>query len=163
MHVFCFSLAFIPVHSCNVQAINAMGRSDIFLKLEIIKKSYGIALLIIAVTCFDSPMAIAMTGLLSTLISWFVNAFPNKKLIGYSYKEQLQDILPVLFVSLVMYGGVRLVGGWCDAAQLAVPVILIVQIVTGVAFYLLLSWMLKLQSFTVILGLCGKVLKKGTK
>ena len=160
MQVFCFSLAFIPVHSCNVQAINAMGRSDIFLKLEIIKKSYGIALLVIAVTCFDSPMAIAMTGLLSTLISWFVNAFPNKKLIGYSYKEQLQDILPVLFVSLVMYGGVRLVGGWCEAAQLADPVILIVQIVTGVAFYLLLSWMLKLQSFTVILGLCGKVLKK---
>ena len=38
MQIYCFSLAFYPVHSCNLQAINAMGRSDIFLKLEIIKK-----------------------------------------------------------------------------------------------------------------------------
>lgn len=160
MQVFCFSLAFIPVHSCNVQAINAMGRSDIFLKLEIIKKAYGIALLVIAVFCFESPMAIAMTGLISTLISWFVNASPNKKLIGYSYAEQLQDILPVLFVSLVMYGVVRLVGNWCEAAQLMDVVILVVQIITGIASYLLLSWILKLQSFTALLELCRKLLKK---
>ena len=160
MQVFCFSLAFIPVHSCNLQAINAMGRSDIFLKLEIIKKTYGIAILAIAVFCFDSPMAIAVTGLISTLIGWLVNASPNKKLIGYSYREQLQDILPVLFVSLAMYGAVRVVGRWCEAAQLIDLVTLVIQIATGVASYLLLSWILKLQSFVTILELGRKVLQK---
>lgn len=160
MQVFCFSLAFIPVHSCNLQAINAMGRSDIFLKLEIIKKTYGIGILAIAVFCFDSPMAIAVTGLISTLIAWLVNASPNKKLIGYSYREQLQDILPVLFVSLAMYGVVWVVGRWCEAAQLIDLVTLVIQIVTGVGTYLLLSWILKLQSFVTILELGRKVLRK---
>ena len=160
MQVFCFTLAFIPVHSCNVQAINAMGRSDIFLKLEIIKKAYGIALLLIAVIFFDSPMAIAMTGLISTWISWFVNAFPNKKLIGYSYKEQLQDILPVLLVSIAMYGTVWVIGRWCTSVQLASLAVLIVQIVAGVAIYLGLSWIFKLQSFAALLEMARKVLHK---
>lgn len=49
MQIYCFTFAFWPVHTSNLQAINAMGRSDIFLKLEIIKKSYGLIALVIAV------------------------------------------------------------------------------------------------------------------
>lgn len=160
MQIYCFTMAFYPIHSCNVQAINAMGRSDIFLKLEIVKKVYGIAVLAIAVFCFDSPMAIAASGLISTCISWLINALPNKKLIGYTYREQLRDVLPVLFVAVAMYGVVLAVGQLCDSAQLMDIVILVVQIGTGVASYLLLSWMFKLQSFRALLGLAGKILKK---
>ena len=87
--LFCFSFAFWPVQTCNLSAINAMGRSDIFLKLEIIKKSYGMAVLIIAVVFFNTPLAIAATGLVTALLSCFVNAFPNKKLINYSFKKQI--------------------------------------------------------------------------
>ena len=73
LRIFCFSFAFWPVHTCNLQALNATGRSDVFLKLEIIKKSYGIITLIIAVICFNTPLAIAATSLITTLISCFVN------------------------------------------------------------------------------------------
>lgn len=159
MQIYCFTMAFYPIHSCNVQAINAMGRSDIFLKLEIIKKVYGIAVLAIAVFCFNSPMAIAVSGLISTCISWLINALPNKKLIGYTYREQLQDVLPVLFVAVAMYGVVLAAGQMCVSAQLIDIVILVVQIITGVVSYLLLSWVFRLQSFRALLGLAGKILK----
>ena len=143
LQVYCFSQAFYPIHSCNVQAINAMGRSDLFLKLEIIKKCYGIVALAIAVFCFDSPLAIAMTGLITTWISWFVNAFPNKRLIGYSYKEQIFDLFPILFMALGMCGLVLLVGSWCQRAGMLPLVTMIVQIIVGVAVYLVLSMILK--------------------
>ena len=81
MQVYCFTLAFYPVHSCNLQAINAMGRSDLFLKLEIVKKMVGMMLLVIGVVCFDTPLAIAMTGLVGIWTGWLINSFPNKELI----------------------------------------------------------------------------------
>lgn len=160
MQVYCFTLAFYPVHTCNLQAINAMGRSDLFLRLEIIKKIYGIAALVIAIICFDSPLAIAMTGLINTLISWFVNSFPNKKLIGYSYKEQILDIVPLLFMSLGMYGLVLMAGTWCASHGLAATMILVIQVVVGVAVYLIMSLLVKPRSFAVLLGMIKEIFRK---
>lgn len=64
----CLSLAFYLVHTSNLQAINAMGRSDMFLKLELIKKGIGLVALVIAVAFFDSPIAmcavVLMVGML---------------------------------------------------------------------------------------------------
>lgn len=160
MQVYCFSLAFYPVHSCNLQAVNAMGRSDLFLKLEIIKKSYGIVTLAIAVFCFDSPLAIAATGLITTWISWLVNAFPNKKLIGYSYKEQIFDIFPILFMALGMCAVVLLVGRWCQIARMMTIIIMIVQIVAGVLVYWAMSLLIRPRPFTVLMEQLREMLGK---
>lgn len=142
MRLFCFSFAFWPVHTCNLSAINAMGRSDIFLKLEIIKKTYGIAVLIAAVVFFNTPLAIAGTGLVTTWISIFVNAFPNKKLIDYSFTEQIKDLLPSFLISLAMFAVVILIG------KLAIPAfpLLFLQFVSGVAVYFVLSKMIKSEA-----------------
>lgn len=152
MQVYCFSLAFYPVHSCNLQAVNAMGRSDLFLKLEIIKKSYGIAALVIAVFCFDSPLAIAATGLFTTWISWFVNSFPNKKLIGYSYKEQILDLFPILFMALGMCVVVLMVGKWCQMMGLLTVLTMVLQIIVGVAVYAVISVLIKPKPFRLLLN-----------
>lgn len=157
IQVYCFSLAFWPVHSCNLQAINAMGRSDIFLKLEIIKKSYGLLALIIAVAFFESPLAIAMTGAVTALLSFFVNAFPNKKLIGYSYFEQVRDILPSFFAALTMCASVLLVG----LLPLNTILLLILQILTGVFVYVLISVMFKFKSFYFLLNTIKSLKNKG--
>lgn len=156
LRIYCFTLAFYPVHSCNLQAINAMGRSDIFLKLEIFKKIQGIALLIIAVFCFDSPIAIAMTGIYSTCINCFANAFPNKKLIGYSYFEQVKDFLPSLTASVLMCGCVLAV----ELLGLSDIVTLILQIVTGIALYIAISAMIGLAPFKMLLNLLKGFLNK---
>jgi len=160
LQIYCFSFAFYPVHSCNLQAINAMGRSDIFLKLELIKKGYGIAVLAVAVFCFDSPVAIAATGLITTWIGWFVNAYPNKKLIDYSYKEQIIDMFPSLLRALAMFGCVLLAGRWCKAVAMADIVIIAIQIVIGVGVYLILSIVTKSKQFYFLLEQGRKLLKK---
>lgn len=160
LQIYCFSFAFYPVHSCNLQAINAMGRSDLFLKLELIKKGYGIATLTIAVFCFDSPIAIAATGLITTWIGWFVNAFPNKKLIGYSYKEQIADLIPSLLMALTMFAGVLLVGHWCKTAAMIDIFTVAIQVVAGVVVYVALSIITKSKPFYLLLEQGRKILKK---
>lgn len=149
LQIYCFTLAFYPVHTSNLQAINAMGRSDIFLKLELVKKGISICMLLVAVFCFQSPVAIAVSGALGTLASSFINAWPNKKLIGYSFGEQMLDILPSFMVSVVMLGAVLLVGmqGW------GTIVTLMVQILVGIMVYVILSAALRLAPFRMLLKL----------
>jgi hypothetical protein len=77
-----------------------LGRSDIFLKLEVIKKIIGLSILGISV--FYGVYAIALGEVLFGIIASFINAYPNKKLLGYSYKDQCNDIMPSLLLSLVM-------------------------------------------------------------
>lgn len=156
MQIYCFSLAFYPVHSCNLQAINAMGRSDIFLKLEIVKKCIGISALIIAIACFDSPIAIALTGAVTTVISCFINAYPNKKLIGYSYVEQMRDILPSFIAALAMFVCVSFIG----KLEIGVLILLILQIMAGVLVYLAISVIFKITPFTKLLEYIGNTTRK---
>lgn len=156
LQIFCFTMAFYPVHSSNLQAINAMGRSDIFLKLEIIKKIMGISVLAVAVFAFDTPIAIAASGILTTLLSFLINAFPNKKLIGYSYLEQIKDILPSLLLAAAMCLTVLLL----QNLPFAPILVLIIQIAAGMVFYVGLSALLKLQPFLQLLQMLKKFLKK---
>lgn len=149
MQIYCCTCAFLPVHTSNLQAINAMGRSDIFLKLEIVKKIQGIAVLLIAIFCFESPLAIAVSGLITTITSSFINAYPNKKLIGYSYVEQMKDILPSLLAAMLMCGAVMLV----ELLNLSDLVMLALQVLLGVALYIGLSIALRLEPFRVLLGM----------
>jgi len=156
MQIYCFTLAFYPVHSCNLQAINAMGRSDIFLKLEIIKKIYGTAALVFAVICFDSPIAIAMTGMVTTLISCFVNASPNKKLVNYSYFEQFRDIAPAFCLSALTFAAVYAI----SLVPMNSFLLLGLQIVAGVVFYLALSVIFKPRAYKMLLEFLKKKVRK---
>jgi hypothetical protein len=133
-----------------------MGRSDVFLKLEIIKKAYAIALLVIALVFFDSPIAIVATGIVSTIISTFVNAAPNKKLIGYSYWEQLLDIMPSFALSVVMLVIVCAIG----QLSLAPIIVMLIQIPVGVTVYIVGSALFKIKPFITILSTVKASLQK---
>src|SRR5699024_10007551 len=100
LQLFCISYTFIPIHTANAQAINALGRSDIFLKLEVIKKIIGLSLLVISIRW--GVYAIALSMVISSVISSFINAYPNKDLLKYSIKEQWIDIIPSLIISSIM-------------------------------------------------------------
>lgn len=131
LQICCIDFAFYPIHTANLQAINAMGRSDVFLKLEIIKKSYGIAILCVTVFCFEGVLPIVWGAVVSTVISSFVNAFPNKKLIHYGYWEQIRDILPPIVMSLTMFLAVSALG----RLPLGNLPLLLVQVAAGVVLY----------------------------
>jgi O-antigen/teichoic acid export membrane protein len=148
----CIDYALYPIHTNNLSAINAKGRSDVFLKLEIIKKSYGLAILLISVLCFDGVMAIAWGGVISSAVSAAVNAHPNRSLIRYGFLEQLHDILPTILISLVMFGVVYAM----NTLALPASVLLILQVIAGAAVYGGLSMLFKVESMQLI----GQVAKK---
>lgn len=156
IQIYCFSFAFYPVHSCNLQAINAIGRSDLFLKLEILKKSYGLVALIIAVVFFKSPVAIAMTGVITTVLSFFVNAFPNKKLIDYSYLEQAKDILPSLIISAFLFFCVWIL----SKIKINLIFLLLIQVFSGIFIYLIISNIFKITPYKKVEVIIKNHLKK---
>lgn len=145
LQIFCFSYALMPIHTSNLQAINAMGRSDIFLKLESIKKVIG--LIILGVSLPFGVYGIALGEVVSGIISTFVNAYPNKQLLGYSYKEQLLDIMPSFIIAIVM-GSVVYTLKFLD---LTVWKLLILQIVVGGAIYIGLAKLFKIECLNYLI------------
>lgn len=113
IQVFCIAYSFIPFHSCNLQAINAMGRSDIYLKLELFKDVAGIIFLLIAVIAFESVFAIALSFLGYYLFATFINAFPNRELLAYSYREQLIDVAPTYLLCILSAAISCVAGSYC--------------------------------------------------
>ena len=99
---------------------------------------------------------IAMTGVFTSLISCFINASPNKKLVGYSYLEQMKDILPSLLIAAVMFGAVLCV----ELLRLDNLVTMVVQVAVGVVVYIGLAALLRLEPFRFLLNLLKKKLKK---
>lgn len=145
LQIACISQAPLPIFSPNIQAVNAMGRSDITLKTEIIKKIFGITVVLLSMNI--SVMAVALSGILYTLFSIVVDVFPNRKLIRYGYTEQLSDIAVPLIMSVLM--GVCI--WFVKFLNFSVWLDLIVRIVVGISVYLLLSVLFKSDSLQYIL------------
>lgn len=100
LRIFCCIYALWPVHTANLNAIKALGRSDIYLKVEIIKCT--ISLIILAATVQMGVMAMAIGVMLSSLISMVINTYPNRKLLNYTVLEQMKDILPTILLTAAM-------------------------------------------------------------
>ena len=148
LQMYCFVYALLPIHTTNLQALNGMGRSDLFLKLELIKKSYGTCFILFAAFVFKDVYLMVGLYMVSGVISTFVNAWPNKKVIGYSYAEQLRDISPAFVLSAVA-GGAAL---WCGSL-IAVPFARILAEATVMAIvYLGLAAALRLEAFTYMVS-----------
>ena len=154
LRVFCFSYAFWPIHTANLNAINALGRSDLFLKLEIIKKI--VVLLATLSTMFISVKAMACSVLVTAILGQMINSWPNKKLMDYSYFEQVKDMLPQIILSFVMGVSVycvRFIG-------LADIFTLLIQIPSGVLIYWLLSKLLHIDSYEFLIDTVRGLLNK---
>ena len=142
IQVVCISSMFDIVAAGNCETIKAMGRSDIFLKIEIAKKSGYMITLVLFLFLSNSPQILAISMLVCTVIQVVINSIPNVKLIGYKVRHQLADLLPNLVLSLIMCGSVIAMG------YLPVtPIIgLVIQIATGVGIYVLLAFITRNRS-----------------
>lgn len=141
LRIHCMVYLFYPVHTANLNAVAAQGRSDIFLKLEAAKKIAGVAVLLF--TMWISVRAMAYGMLVTSILSQVINAWPNKKLLEYRYLEQLKDIMPAVFLAAVMGACISFV----PLAGLPDMAVLLIQVVLGAAIYLAGSAVLKLDSF----------------
>ena len=154
IRIFCLVYAFWPVHTTNLNAIMAMGRSDMYLRLQVIKKLFGFVVLIISMQI--SVMAMAYGMLITTSFSQIVNAWPNKKLLNYSFIDQIKDIMPQIILSIVM-GGVVYSIQFISLNQL---VILILQIIVGMNFYIIGSVFFHVDSFKYIQNIIKNYMKR---
>ena len=158
MVIFCITYMFWPVHTANLNAIKAMGRSDLFLTLEIIKKLVGISAILI--TFRISIMAMAYSLLVTSVLSQIINSWPNKKLMNYGYLEQLKDILPGIGLAMFMGGCVYCI----NFLNLNNWLTIIIQVPLGVAIFIGFSALFKLEAFSYCLNTAkpfiNKVLKR---
>ena len=154
MRIFCFTLAFHPIHTANLKAIVAMGRSDLNLYLEIIKKVVGLTAVLI--TMWISVEAMAYSLLVTSILSQIINAWPNRKLLGYNYLEQIKDILPQIGLSLIMGAIVYCV----TFLKLSDIVTLLIQVPLGAVIYITLSQLFRVDSFTYMLDVLKSFRKK---
>ncbi len=145
LRIFCFTYAFYPIHTANLNAIKAMGRSDLFLKLEIIKKVMGMVVLLS--TMWFGVMTMAYSLLLTSILSQLINSWPNRKLLDYRYSEQFKDMLPQILLSLTM-GAIVYCVSFLHLSDIAT---LCIQVPLGAAVYCLGSWLFKLESFEYVL------------
>ena len=164
--IFCIVYAFYPIHTANLNAIKALGRSDLFLKLEIIKKIVSLG--IILVTMWYGPLWLAIGSIVGSALSQIINTWPNRKLLGYKYHEQIMDIFPYISLSVVMAIIVYCIGN----LNINNIIVLIIQVLVGIALYLgmamafkvdtlkYLQNFFKFESFTYCFNIIKKLLKR---
>ncbi len=150
LQLFCVVYLFQPIHTANMQAIKAIGKSDVYFKLEIIKKIIELAVLVIVMWISVEAMVLSMAVL--TTIFTFINAYPNKKLLNYSFKQQILDILSPIGMGSVMAVGVYLFSFIPMNHVLSLGL----QVLLGSIIYLVLSILTKNQELKYIISLIRK-------
>lgn len=146
VRVMCFTFAITPFHTINLQGIAALGRSDLFLRLEIIKKILGVICISITIR-YGVMTIIVVSAFIMGPVGVIINSWPNRKLLNYSIISQIRDVFPNLIVCLPM-------GALCVLeAMIFSPVtlcgligLLVLQVISGGALYLSVAMVCKLQA-----------------
>ena len=138
LQLFCVIYMFYPMHTANMQAIKALGHSGTYLKLEIVKKSLELIGLLLVMRISVTAIAINM-AVLTTLFT-FINAYPNIKLLNYTFKEQMNDILPPIVMSVLMAVIVFSIGKCLDLPDW---ILLIAQVLSGIIIYCTIAFVSK--------------------
>lgn len=149
LQIICFAMMWYPIHAINLNILQVKGRSDYFLKLEIIKKTQGVIIL-----CLTVPMGIVAMcygQVISSMISLIWNTYYTKKLIGYGYWAQMKDLMPIFIHSFVMWVLVLLVVHFMPTLWLK----LIVGVLSGMVYYIAGAFLMKFPEVDEIL----KILK----
>lgn len=148
VQIFCISYMFNIIQTGNLQVIRAIGRSDILLILEIIKKVIYFIIIALFIVFSTTPTKLAFSSVLCTLFATLINTYPNRKLIGYKYKYQIIDLFPNFMISVIMGAMVYSL----KSLQLTPLLVMIVQIVVGIISYVILSVITKNESFKYLLN-----------
>ena len=155
--IFCIVYLMDLIQIGNINAIKAIGRSDLILKMEIIKKSLYAVVIALCVVFAKSPIYIAWSGIICNIIATIVNVYPNKKLIGYGYIDLIKDLALNTVISVIMCIVVNLM----NKLVINIYALLILQVVVGAVLYILLSIITRNRSFryttNTVLQMLGKI------
>lgn len=102
LQIMCLSMMWYPIHAINLNLLEVKGRSDLFFRLEIIKR--GVGLLILIATLPLGLVAFCWGGVAGSLISLIINTYYTGKIIHVGYVRQMKDLAHILLLSFMMYG-----------------------------------------------------------
>ena len=140
LQIMCFTYMFQPMQILNVNLLNVKGRTDLSLRLEIFKKIVGAVVFIYAASNLSLEM-LCVTDFFYTMFALVCNTYYTGKLINVGYLKQIKDILPSLFLGLLMFGLVSL--------SIKCTNILILQVligtIVGTSFYFGVSYIFKFE------------------
>ena len=146
LNILSFYWMTLPIQSINWQVLKALGRSDVCLKLELVKKVIGFSLIL--VTMFVSVKLLAISTAIFAIISTIINMNPNKKLINYSFKEQIKDIFKNFFMASCTGIFVYILGVYLNFSLIF---IFFIQVFMGIFIYLSLSIIFKAEGFILLI------------
>jgi len=147
LQIICFSMMWYPVHAINLNLLQVEGRSDYFLKLEIIKKIQGVIVL-----CITIPLGLVTMcygRVVSSVLCLVYNTYYTKKLIDYGFASQMKDLLPILAHSLVMGVIVWMIVLFLPSLWLQ----LVVGVIAGAAYYLVGAYIMRFDELNELLSL----------
>jgi O-antigen/teichoic acid export membrane protein len=134
-----------PLHALNLNMLQVSGRSDLFLKLEVIKKILAIPTIVIGVIWGIKIMILGM--MVNTLVAYYLNSYWSGRFIEYTFKQQVIDILPSFGLALMMALFVYLLGTFLPFTYLWV---LIIQIIAGALFILLFCEITRFRDYLFV-------------
>jgi len=156
LQMLCFVGMLYPLQALNLNMLNIQGRSDLFLRLEIIKKVLAVPVIIVGVMWGIRAMILGM--MLLSLIAYYLNSYWSGRLIGYSSLEQIKDILPSFLLAAIMSAIVF-------AEGLIVPLpplpLLIIQLITGALLTFGLCEVFHFKDYLYIKSIVNEKLLKG--
>lgn len=141
--------AMYPLHAIHLNLLKSKGRSDLFLKLEVLKKI--LVVINIVITWSHGIGAMIIGQVVITIVAYFINSYYTTILIKYSFAEQFRDLAPIALISAVMGASVGLISYYVSISSNYF--MLFMQVSTGFIFYILLSWLFKPDPYRMILGL----------
>lgn len=150
LRIFCAVNILCAINNANINALKAVGRSDTYLKTEIIKKIIGMLLIAAAVPFGAVYMAYSL--LISGCIGTVIGILPCKRLIAYGYSEQIKDFMPSALLSAVMGAAVYFIHFF----QLGDILTLALQALSGVIIYACGACIFKLEGFELLVKMIGK-------
>ena len=151
----CFTFAFLPFTSINLQAIVALGRTDITLKLEILKKAVALTVMALAIPHGVLTFAVA-SAVVTMPFAIVINTFPNKNLVGYGRSRQFLDAAPALIVSALILFSEVIIERFMPSTQ---PILtLFVQLFAGVAVFSMFGTIFHPRGWRMFLATVGSIL-----
>ena len=154
LQVVCFSMMWYPVHAINLNLLKVKGRSDLFLKLEVVKKCLGIIILILSIPF--GVLGMCYFSILSSLISLGINTYYTGNLINLGFYKQMRDLLPTLIASLLMFAVILITVYFIQN----VYVKLVTGVIVGSLFYIGVTKCMHFEEFRELIAIIRGVKNK---
>lgn len=148
LQMYCFVYALLPIHTTNLQVLNGVGRSDLFLLLEVIKVVVSLVILGFTAFVLGNLHAIVAGYVLNGIVCTFINAFPSKRVIGYSYSEQIRDICPAFILSAISAA----IAYSLTAFELPAFSMVCLQSAVMLSIYVIVARALRIEAFMYLLN-----------